>query len=189
MVYIIPMRYFPLMAAAFEGGLLVVAVGLGIALRVRPLASFQFDWSDMALAAVSTLPLLALFWACLKCSWGPLRTIRQILDEIIVPLFKGCTLVQLAILALMAGLGEETLFRGVVQSAAAEWIGGANGRWIALAAAAVLFGAMHYITPTYAVLAGIIGLYLGWLWLETGNLLVPILVHALYDFLALVVLV
>jgi membrane protease YdiL (CAAX protease family) len=29
------------------------------------------------------------------------------------------------------------------------------------------------------------GAYLGWLYVGSGNLLVPILVHALYDFVAL----
>jgi membrane protease YdiL (CAAX protease family) len=28
-------------------------------------------------------------------------------------------------------------------------------------------------------------LYLGWLWLASGNLLAPIITHGLYDFLAL----
>jgi hypothetical protein len=57
--------------------------------------------------------------------------------------------------------------------------------WIGLAVAALLFGLAHFITPTYAVLAGTMGLYLGWLWIDTGNLLVPITAHAVYDFLAL----
>jgi len=37
----------------------------------------------------------------------------------------------------------------------------------------------------YALLAGVVGLYLGGLYLLTGNLLVPIVVHALYDVVAL----
>ena len=36
-----------------------------------------------------------------------------------------------------------------------------------------------------ALLAGVVGLYLGGLYLLTGNLLVPIVVHALYDIVAL----
>ena len=49
-----------------------------------------------------------------------------------------------------------------------------------------MFGLAHSVTRTYAILATIIGLYFGWLWLATGNLLVPITTHAVYDFLALV---
>jgi len=61
-------------------------------------------------------------------------------------------------------------------------------RWLSLLLAAVLFGLLHFITPTYAVLAGLIGLYLGALWLATGNLLTPIVTHGTYDLLALVYL-
>ena len=38
------------------------------------------------------------------------------------------------------------------------------------------------------MLAGLIGIYLGWLLAATDNLLVPIVAHAAYDFLALVYL-
>ena len=39
------------------------------------------------------------------------------------------------------------------------------------------------------MIAGLIGLYLGWLWMATGNLLVPIVTHTVYDFVVLVYLV
>ncbi|MFC1597814.1 lysostaphin resistance A-like protein, partial [Planctomycetota bacterium] len=58
-----------------------------------------------------------------------------------------------------------------------------------LAVAAILFGLAHPITPGYVLLAGLMGLYLGWLQITCGNLLVPIMAHAVYDFLALVYLV
>ena len=41
------------------------------------------------------------------------------------------------------------------------------------------------MTLAYAMLAALVGGYLGWLHLASGNLLVPILAHALYDFVAL----
>jgi membrane protease YdiL (CAAX protease family) len=47
---------------------------------------------------------------------------------------------------------------------------------------------MHMISATYAALCFLTGLYLGGLWLTSGNLLVPATVHGLYDFLALVFL-
>jgi membrane protease YdiL (CAAX protease family) len=112
-----------------------------------------------------------------------------LLDEMLVPMFRDCRYTQLAILAALAGVGEEMLFRGVIQAAAASWIGGPYGIELGLLIAAVLFGLLHFITPTYAALAGLIGLYLGGLWLAVGNLLTPIVVHGLYDFLALAYLV
>ena len=91
----------------------------------------------------------------------------------------------LALVALFAGLGEETLFRGVIQPALATHL----PVLAALAATAALFGLAHWITPTYALLAGIVGAYLGGLLLVSGNLLVPIVAHALYDLVALTLLV
>lgn len=57
---------------------------------------------------------------------------------------------------------------------------------LALILAAVAFGAAHLITWTYAVVTTIIGAYLGLLWIWTGNLLTPMVTHAVYDFIALV---
>ena len=59
----------------------------------------------------------------------------------------------------------------------------------AVAVTAALFGLAHWITPTYAVLAGIVGAYLGWLLAVSGNSLVPVVAHALYDVVALALLV
>jgi membrane protease YdiL (CAAX protease family) len=154
-----------------------------------PLGTFHLDGRQAALGLAASLPLLLLFGLCLKCPWPPLRKIAGILDETIVPLFRHCRIEHLAIVALLAGLGEETLFRGLVQAGIQEAVGASRSPWIALLAAACLFGLLHSITPTYVVLAGLVGLYLGWLWLATGNLLVPITTHAAYDFFALLYLV
>jgi uncharacterized protein len=183
------MKHFPLMAALFEGCLTPVAIGLGWLLGTPPLATlFHFTARDALLGVAAALPPLGLFWLCLICPWRPFAEIARITVETIVPLFRNCGLAQLAIIAALAGLGEETLFRGVVQAGAAQEIGGPYGVWIGLLVAAVLFGLLHLITPTYGILAGLIGLYLGWLWLATGNLLTPIVTHGTYDLLALVYL-
>jgi membrane protease YdiL (CAAX protease family) len=49
---------------------------------------------------------------------------------------------------------------------------------------------VHAVTPLYAVLAFLVGIYLG-LALDFGgnrNLAIPIIIHGLYDFLAFVML-
>ena len=136
----------------------------------------------------ATGPLLILAWGCLKCPLPALRRLIAVVDQLLSPLFRGCRVWELAVISAVAGLGEELLFRAVLQEAVAGWLGGPVGTWVGLAAASLLFGLMHPITKTYALLATLIGLYLGWLWIETGNLLVPVTAHALYDFLALVYL-
>jgi hypothetical protein len=52
-----------------------------------------------------------------------------------------------------------------------------------------MFGLAHFISLMYAVLAALIGLYLGILFIAFDNLAVPVIVHALYDFVALTYLV
>jgi uncharacterized protein len=184
------MKHFSLMAAVFEGCLTPVAIGLGWLLGTPPLATmFHFDGRDALLGVAAALPPLGLFWFCLVCPWRPFAEIAKITVETLVPLFRHCGLAQLAIISALAGLGEETLFRGVVQVGMAQEIGGPYGVWLGLLAAAVLFGLLHVITPTYGILAGLIGLYLGGLWLMSHNLLTPIVTHGTYDFLALVYLV
>ena len=51
---------------------------------------------------------------------------------------------------------------------------------------ATSFGGMHAITFSYVVLATLVGVYLGcvWLWAD-HNLLAIVITHALYDFIAL----
>jgi hypothetical protein len=199
-----PFRSFVLLAAGFEGAIAVVAVGLGYLVRQNPLESLPDTPADVAWGAlwgtIATLPPLALLWLSLKCPFGPLVRLIRVVDELLVPLFRDCRLLDLAIISALAGLGEEMLFRGVIQQAVEAWLGEPLGIWVGLAVAAVLFGVVHMITPTYALLAGVIGLYLGWIWIATDwiapdsidtgrNLLVPIVTHAGYDLLALIYLV
>lgn len=81
----------------------------------------------------------------------------------------------------LAGIGEELLFRGVIQAGLVAWLTPASG----IVIASLLFGLAHAVSFSYLVLATLMGLYLGLLYHWTGNLLVPILVHALYDWVAI----
>jgi uncharacterized protein len=108
----------------------------------------------------------------------------RLVEREVAPIFRGIGPAGLALLAALAGLGEEALFRGVLQ----PWLAGAMPPWAALVLAALLFGALHPMSPAYVVLAGLAGAYFGALLVLTGNLLVPIVAHAGYDFVALLVL-
>jgi membrane protease YdiL (CAAX protease family) len=101
-------------------------------------------------------------------------------------MFHNSNLAGMAILSLVAGLGEELLFRGLVQTAIADMIGEPTGLWIGLVVASVLFGLAHFLTVGYVLMAALMGGYLGWLWIASDNLFIPIAAHAVYDFLALV---
>lgn len=183
-----PPPHFPVVAAAFEGGLVVVALAAGWALGQPPLETLEWTWSAAAWGCVAAAGPLALLWLCLRWRWRPIERLVKVVDRLVLPLFQSCRPVEIAIIAFLAGLGEEMLFRGVVQAAVADWTGGNAGVWFGLLAAALLFGFAHLITPAYGVFAALIGLYFGALWLWTGNLLAPVVAHAVYDFFALLYL-
>jgi uncharacterized protein len=163
----------------------LLALALGWWLDVAPFGTLAWTWRGLAWGIAATAPLLlGLAW-CLHTTLAPVARLVQVAERRIAPLFAGSGPLTLALVALFAGLGEETLFRGVIQPALARHI----PMWAALAGTAALFGIAHWITPTYVFLAGIVGAYLGGLLLVSDNLLVPIVAHALYDLVALTLLV
>jgi membrane protease YdiL (CAAX protease family) len=89
---------------------------------------------------------------------------------------------QFAVISALAGLGEELLFRGVMQQALAEWL---DVSW-AIGLTSVVFGLAHLITPLYGLLAAAVSAYLGWLMVSYENLVVPVVTHGVYDLVALV---
>ena len=152
---------------------------------MAPLGRFRLDAEGAAYGVVATLPLLGLLRWCLRTEWGPMRRLVSGVQEHLTPYLAGASAGGIVLVSIMAGIGEEVLFRGVIQAAIAERL----APWLAVGIAALLFGVAHWLMLSYAVFAAIVGLYLGALFLVTGNLLVPTVTHALYDVVALSVLV
>jgi membrane protease YdiL (CAAX protease family) len=172
-------------AVLFEGGLALLALALGWIFSQPPTARFHWDLAAVGLGCLASLPLLVSMLLITHFPLGPLARLNRVVNEVILPLFESCSVFDFAVISLLAGVGEELLFRGVIQALLARWLSAAAG----LVLASILFGLAHTITVAYAVLATIFGLYLGMLWLWTDNLLVAITAHAIYDFVALVYLV
>ncbi|MDF3053592.1 MAG: amino terminal protease self-immunity [Geminicoccaceae bacterium] len=128
--------------------------------------------------------LLGLFWA-LRTQTGSVRQLVQTVQDHLGPLLISRSSGELAGIAILAGVAEEFLFRGVMQVA----LGRVLSDGLALTITSVAFGLAHFLNPTYALLAFLAGAYLGALFLLQGNLLVPMVAHALYDFIALTCLV
>ena len=178
-------RRIILVAIVFEGGLLVLALVVAWWLGVSLFEQVRFQWHSVWLSVAGTCPLLLVLVWCTRSRWKPLTRLLQEVEDQVLPLFAGCSVVELAVISGLAGLAEESLFRGVLQTALAGWLNPP----LALVVACAAFGLAHLITPTYALLSSVIGLYLGCLLMISDNLLVPILVHAMYDLVALVYLV
>ena len=85
---------------------------------------------------------------------------------------------------LFIGPAEELLFRGGVQGILREAYGSVG----AIVLASALFGGVHLFALlsgngqlTYVVIAALLGLILGYLYERTDNLVVPSLVHGIYN--------
>ena len=168
---------------------LFVEVGVGtVALLIGYLAGYAvweeiaFTWQAFSWGLIAALPMLALLLVTEFVPWEPFRDLDAIVQRLVGELFANCHVVHFAVLSLAAGFGEELLFRGILQTFAV-WVCGSQ--WVGIFIAAALFGLAHPITRTYFVLATLIGAYLGWAWVLSGNLLIPIVAHAAYDFIAL----
>lgn len=168
------------LATLFEGGLVIIAMTLGHWLSIDPFEHLNPEGAAILMGFLGCLPLYGLFLAS-----GHLvatRDIRELLIERLGGLLAACSQTELAYLGALAGITEEILFRGLLQ----PWLEADWGDLGSLIFSNLIFALLHWITPTYALIAGLSGLYLGLSLDISGerNLLTPILIHALYDFLA-----
>lgn len=170
-------------ALALETAAGVAAICLGWLLELHPAETLDIEASALVTGLAATLPMLAGFSLMRRSRWKPFEHIEEALEEMVPLILPVPSLGRLALLSLAAGFGEELLFRGLLQGGLAQGLG--NGTGVILAS--IVFGLAHPVSRTYVAVAGIIGVYLGGLWLVTDNLLVPIVAHAAYDFVALIV--
>ena len=170
-----PRRILPIVVLG-EGILLVIACAaawyaqLPLALGDRVTGILGGVGAAVALAAVN----LALL--CARNNRWPGDSLRHICRVIVRPLFEHVNGTQIVTVSVLAGAAEELLFRGVLQPL------------VGLTAASAIFGAVHvggrgFIG--YGAWAACIGALFGWLMVQTGGLLAPIVAHAMYDALAL----
>jgi uncharacterized protein len=173
------------LAVFLEGGLAPVSLFVGWLLHHPPLDRFTWSARHAAWGVVAAIPLILMFLAIMRWPIGPLLRIRKFWDLEVSPLFAHSTWSEMAMVAIAAGVGEEMLFRGVLQAAITAWLGVLWG----LAVTSILFGLLHPISIPYVIFTGLIGFYLGAVSILSGNLLTVMVVHALYDFGALAYLI
>ncbi len=173
-------------ACYFEASLVLVAIILGWVADINPFQNIYFSEAAIIYGLIGTMPLFLMFLALEKIQGGSVVKIRELLLDTLGPGLHRYHWTDLFLLAAIAGIAEELLFRGVIQ----PWIEGAWGLTAGLVVSNIVFGLVHAVTPLYAVLAALVGVYLG-LSLDYGgerNLLIPVIIHGFYDFLAFVAL-
>ncbi|MCB1172930.1 MAG: CPBP family intramembrane metalloprotease [Leptospiraceae bacterium] len=170
-----------LTAILFEAIIGFVAVLLGWIVGPNPLDRIHLRALDLLWGLLGLLPMLLVFFLISRLSWPSMRLIRTRLDETLGPLFDNLAWFDLLLLSALAGVCEELAFRGWLEG----WLAGMLHPVIALIIANLLFGAAHWITTTYAIIAALMGALLSAANLYFDNLLVPVTIHAVYDFIAL----
>lgn len=144
---------------------------------------FDISLNSILLGLVAAVPIgmvvfLMMAGPIARLTWIK-HTMSKMLDKLRGPFgvsVRSLSAVDIVLLSLAAGIGEELFFRGMLQSFIGIW-------W-----AAIVFGLLHALTPAYFVMATAIGAWFGLLYEYSGNLLVPILSHAAYDIFALYLL-
>jgi uncharacterized protein len=169
----------------FEAGLAPFSIFLGWLLGHPPLQGFVWDANDALWGAAASVPLIVMFLTILIWPVGPLGRAKQFCENEIAPLFENCTWLDLAVYSVSAGVGEEMLFRGVLQPAFTQGLGPPWG----LVLASVLFGLLQPVSLSYIAVAAIVGFYYGVVWIMNGNLLGVMVTHSLFGFAALAYLI
>jgi membrane protease YdiL (CAAX protease family) len=176
------------MAVVVEGAIALVAVFLawlfGVSLRDQMPAFGSPFILAVTRGLVATLPMLAAFWWLVHSDWPVLRELRGQVDHLIGEMFPAASIGQLALVAALAGVGEELLFRGVLQTILGWW----TTEVVGVVIASLLFGLAHALSKTYFLMATLIGLFLGSMTWYFKDLAAPIVAHAVYDFVALMYL-
>jgi len=168
-------------AMGFESGLGFVGFALAWLAGISLTDRLEITLPAVQRGLVVALPMLAMLGALSLSSWAPLIEIRRHVEQLVSELFAESSWLELALISLAAGVGEELLFRGAVQ----PWIASWTTPLVGWAVASLLFGLAHAMTTGYFVLATAIGGYLGWLAMGFDDLVAPIVAHAVYDFVAL----
>src|SRR5947209_7278584 len=86
------------LAVLTEGGLALLAGILGWALDLDLWERLRADPPALLGGVLLTLPMLVVFFVCVRLPVGPLGRIKQFVDQVVKPLFRKCTVLDLALI-------------------------------------------------------------------------------------------
>jgi len=171
------------LCTSFEFALAAVSGALGSWLQVSALgAGFDLSPSTIAAGCLWTLVPVGFNGSMRLLDLRGMRNVHQVSTEFVQRLFVKRSVAQLALFCFAAGFGEELLFRGIVQQQLEQLVGISP----AAIAVAVGFGLGHSVTSAYFVLSALSSLIFSLMFVSSGNnIVVPVLAHGIYDFLAI----
>ncbi len=164
-------------------GLAVLAMCLAFGLDFQWTALGNLGWWSVPLSVVIATVLFVVFVWLVSHRWLRLRSFYSLTADLHVML-KDLTWAQIIVLSFLAGIGEELLFRGVMQA----WLSETSGVYSAIVISSLVFALLHALTRYYFVFALGLSLLFGVLFAMTQSMVLLILVHAVYDVIAIVVI-
>jgi len=147
-----------------QGWVRTYFIGLGLLITLAPRVLMTLAWLALLLSASpqdNQHPLMGLV------EQGPMGALGWVL--LAVPT------------ALLAPVGEELLFRGLLL----PWLHSWMGRTVALVASAAIFASLHAFYGIFTGWILFLGLLLGWARLSSGGVRAPILLHMTINSFAL----
>lgn len=163
--------------------MLPLAFGLAALLETPFPGEVRLEAVSITIGLIAIAPMAGLLWWVMRSALPAIVRFREQQITMFAEMGFRLSPLRIALIAAAAGVCEETLFRGVLQG----YLTKHAPAIIAIVVPNILFAALHARSAIYALLAGVIGVWLGALYWATGNLLAPIIAHAVYDLIALVV--
>lgn len=136
-------------------------------------------WGELlgaALMAVGLAPIILALAALQTHFVRPDPAQARAMTQLFLPALQSNPWLTVIAVGVLAGVCEEMLFRGPIQTALARRL----PAWLALGFGGFLFAAFH-LDMHGLLLRTLIGIVLGWMVLKSGSIFPAMLLHGLYD--------
>jgi membrane protease YdiL (CAAX protease family) len=152
----------------------------GSAVRRLGLAPGRLDVARIALLVVGTLAASAALDGLLELTQWKAHSALADFESLLAGVRGRALLLALLAFALMPGIAEELLCRGLLQRTLVDRLGPAAG----IAIASMVFGALH-LDPVHALFAAPLGVYLGLVCWLSGGIRAAVVCHIANNLTAL----
>ncbi len=175
-------------------GLYVMLAVTQVALIFGPAALFavlgKWDWRETfklkgarpaallggAMIGVGVVGAINLFGRLQRTVWPPNPEMEKLVNDLFLPLLQAQPVLTALFVGVFAGVFEELLFRGPIQTALMR----KTRPWTAIMVTALIFAAAHLDLHGLPIRFAL-GIGLGWVVWRTGSIVPAILFHGLYD--------
>jgi membrane protease YdiL (CAAX protease family) len=173
-------------SAVLTSQVTILLLGLG----ALQFAAIDWQWwgfsagMDLLLAVLAALLTYGTIYLMYRHGGRFAATLLADVQKITVH-FTDYSWAKIACVALLAGVGEELLFRIALQS----WLANHVAIYLAIFAPALVFGLLHFLSWSYFIAATVMGLLFGIVYHLTQSAMLVIVWHAVYDLIALGVMI